>query len=40
MEMAWSWDDFEVGKPLGREIKGDLSSFKTTSHRKAKPDQK
>jgi hypothetical protein len=27
MEMTWSWDDFEVGKPLGRGIKGDLSRF-------------
>jgi hypothetical protein len=27
MEMTWSWDDFEVVKPLGREIKGDLSRF-------------
>ena len=27
MNMTWSWDDFEVGKPLGRENKGDLSKF-------------
>ena len=27
MEMTWSWDGFEVGKPLGREFKGDLSRF-------------
>jgi hypothetical protein len=27
MEMTWSWDDFEVDKPLGRGIKGGLSRF-------------
>src|SRR3990170_7910589 len=27
MEMTRSWDYFEVGKPLGRGIKGDLSRF-------------
>ena len=27
IEMTWPWDDFEVGKPLGRGIKGDLSRF-------------
>jgi hypothetical protein len=27
MDMTWYWDDFEVDKPLGRGIKGDLSRF-------------
>jgi hypothetical protein len=27
MEMTWPWDYFEVGKPLGRGVKGDLSRF-------------
>ena len=27
MDMTWSWDDFGIDKPLGREIKGDLSRF-------------
>ena len=27
MKMTWPWDDFEVDKPLGRGIKGDLSRF-------------
>ena len=27
MEMTWSWDGFQVDKPLGRKIKEDVPSF-------------
>jgi hypothetical protein len=36
MEMTWSWDDFGVGKPLGRESRVISPGFKTTNPLKSK----